>query len=82
MSIIKVNKMKWIYVIEHKLKAALCLGIILFVVLWNNIGESKTMIELGESFNTIYEDRLMAENYIYKMSEIIHQCQLLLPEYI
>lgn len=74
--------MKWIYVIEHKLKAALCLGIILFVVLWNNIGESKTMIELGESFNTIYEDRLMAENYIYKMSEIIHQCQLLLPEYI
>lgn len=74
--------MKWIYIIEHKLKAALCLGIILFVVLWNNIGESNKMIKLGESFNTIYDDRLMAENYIYQMSELLHQGQLLLPENI
>jgi hypothetical protein len=38
------------------------------------------MIKLGESFNTIYEDRLMAENYIYKMSELLHQGLLLMPE--
>ncbi len=72
--------MKWIYIIEHKLKAALCLGIILFVVLWNNIGESNKMIKLGESFNTIYNDRLMAENYIFKMSKLLHQGQLLISE--
>lgn len=77
---IKFFNVKWIYIIEHKLKAAFFLGLILLVVLWNNIVERNKMIKLGESFQTIYEDRLLAENYIYKMSELLHQGLHLIPE--
>lgn len=72
--------MKWIYIIEHKLIAAFILGCILFLVLYNNIGENNKMIKLGESFNTMYEDRLMAENYLFKLSEMIHKGLLFMPK--
>lgn len=70
--------MKWIYRIRQKMQVALLLGIIVLVVCANNVMESKNVTELGGSFSSVYEDRLLVESYIYKLSEHLY----LIPEKI
>lgn len=48
------------------------LTLILLIVLANNLEERYRMRQLGHSFQSVFEDRLMVESYIYRLSELIH----------
>lgn len=48
------------------------LTLILLIVLANNLEERHRMRQLGHSFQSVFEDRLMVESYIYRLSELIH----------
>ncbi|MEX2590880.1 MAG: MCP four helix bundle domain-containing protein [Chitinophagales bacterium] len=65
--------MKWIYIVRHKLIAALLLSVLLGLILWNNLNESNSMKKLEASFTSMYEDRLMVESYIFHLSENLHK---------
>ncbi len=54
------------------------LGIILFVVYANNVMESRNVKELGGSFSSVFEDRLLVESYIYKLSDHLYQKKIML----
>jgi hypothetical protein len=60
--------MKWIYKIDHKYKMALALTIVVFLVLGTNMVNNSHFTEIQRSFSSVYEDRLLVENYIYKLS--------------
>jgi hypothetical protein len=64
---------KWIFAIRNKAAAALMLGLIVLLVLANNLGERYSMHQLSSSFDSVYEDRLLVESYIYRLSEVIHR---------
>lgn len=50
----------------------------LVLVLANNLKERANSKQLKNAFESIYEDRLMAESYILRLSEELHQIQELL----
>jgi Four helix bundle sensory module for signal transduction len=72
--------MKWIYHIRQKMQVALLLGIIVVVVYANNVMENRNVTELGGSFSSVYEDRLLVESYIYKLSEHLYQKKIMLDQ--
>lgn len=72
--------MKWLYHIRQKMQVAFLLGIILFVVYTNNVMENRNVTELGGSFSSVYEDRLLVESYIYKLSEHLYQKKIMLDQ--
>lgn len=72
--------MKWPYFLQHKLKIALLLCIILIAVFINNRIECGNVMRLGSSFTSVYEDRLVVENYIYQLSNHLHEKKYLLNE--
>lgn len=51
---------------------------VLVVVLANNLKERSNSRELKTAFESIYQDRLMVESYILRLSEQLHQIQELL----
>ena len=61
--------MKWVYAIKYKLQAALVLTIIVFLVFAKNIMDKRNMTELGKDFISFYEDRLVVESYIFRITE-------------
>jgi hypothetical protein len=60
------------------MQVALLLGIILAVVYANNVMESRNVTELGGSFSSVFEDRLLVESYIYKLSDHLYQKKIML----
>lgn len=70
--------MKWIYHIKQKMQVAFLLGIILMVVYVNSVMENRNVEELGGSFSSVYEDRLLVESYIYKLSDHLYQKKIML----
>lgn len=64
------NKVKWI------------LGILLvfFLVLMTNLIDRNNFVQVRESINTIYEDRLIANDLIIKMMREVHQKELSLMQ--
>lgn len=54
------------------------LGIILIVVYANNVMENRNVTELGGSFSSVYEDRLLVESYIYNLSDHLYQKKIML----
>jgi hypothetical protein len=72
--------MKWIYHIKQKMQVAFLLGIILLVVYANNVMESRNVNELGGSFSSVYEDRLLVESYIYNLSDHLYQKKIMLDQ--
>lgn len=70
--------MKWIYHIKQKMQVAFLLGIILIVVYANNVMENRNVTELGGSFSSVYEDRLLVESYIYNLSDHLYQKKIML----
>lgn len=64
--------MKWTYVIRQKTKAAMALGTIFVLILATNVMDKSHFSELQDSFSAVYEDRLVAEIYIYKLSAQLH----------
>lgn len=67
--------MKWTYSIKNKTTAAILLAIILGLTMLTNLLERKRFKELEESFTSIYEDRLMAENYLFHMYDNLKKKQ-------
>lgn len=61
--------MKWAYTIRNKTKAALLLAIVLGLTMLTNLLERKRFRELEQSFSSMFEDRLMAESYLFHLYE-------------
>jgi len=70
--------MKWIQHIRQKMQVAFLLGIIVMMVYANSVMENRNVSELGGSFSSVYEDRLLVESYIYKLSEHLYQKKIML----
>lgn len=61
--------MKWTYSIQNKTTAALLLAFVLGLTLLTNLLERNRFRQLERSFSSMYEDRLMAENYLFHLYE-------------
>jgi Four helix bundle sensory module for signal transduction len=72
--------MKWIYSIQQKAQVAFLLAIVLLGVFMKNVIDRNNVSELGDSFSSVYEDRLLVESYIYKLSDHLHQKQKLIDD--
>ncbi len=72
--------MKWIYAIQQKAQVAFLLALILFGVFVKNILERNNVSELGDSFSSVYTDRLLVESYIYQLSDQLYQKQILFDQ--
>jgi hypothetical protein len=72
--------MKWTYSIEQKLKAAILLGLVFALVFVKNRMDSNNVAELGSSFSSVFEDRLVVERYIYQISSQLYQKKILLDQ--
>lgn len=70
--------MKWTYRIPNKLGTSILLMGALVLVLVNNLKERANSKQLKTAFESIYEDRLMAESYILRLADELHQIQELL----
>lgn len=62
---------------NRKLKAAIVLTILIAMIFGKNVLERKNFNELGDSFISFYEDRLMVESYIFSISEKLFRIKLL-----
>lgn len=65
--------MKWIYRFKHRVQAAFLLAIIIGIVSTKNIWDKRNVNELGDSFSSVYEDRLLVESYIYSLSDHLYR---------
>lgn len=70
--------MKWTYSIPNKMGTSALLMGVLVLVLFNNLTERSNSTKLQTAFESIYEDRLMAESYILRLADELHQIQELL----
>jgi hypothetical protein len=68
--------MKWIYSIQERGKAAVILTVVIILVSVVTLMEKSNVSELGSSFSSVYEDRLVVESYIYKFSDYLYQKKL------
>ncbi|WP_439506385.1 MCP four helix bundle domain-containing protein [Sediminibacterium sp.] len=67
--------MKWTYGFQNKLTASIVLGLVFLLILFTTFSNNRNFSSLNESFETIYEDRLIAESFLFKLSSLIHQKQ-------
>lgn len=72
--------MKWAYSIEQKMKAAMVLTVVFVFLFIKNVSDKRHFNELGDSFSAVYEDRLMAESYIYELSNHLSRKKLLVDD--
>jgi hypothetical protein len=70
--------MKWTYAIPAKLKASLVLTGVIGIILINNLTERSQTRELKTAFESMYEDRLIAESYILQLSDELRSIQHIL----
>ena len=65
--------MKWTYGIENKLVASLSLLSLCLLVLFSHYIDRNHTAKVKASISTLYEDRLIAEDYILKMTIALYQ---------
>ncbi len=70
--------MKWAYSIRQKIKVALLLAIVCLIIVLKNIYDKHNVDELGTTFSSVYEDRLLVESYIYELSNHLYQKKMML----
>ena len=70
--------MKWAHSIRRKISAALLLAAIFILLFVKNLVDSNNVTQLGNSFSSVYEDRLVVESYIYRMSEHLFRKKFML----
>jgi hypothetical protein len=75
--------MSYANTLNKKLKLAIVLTFLLLLIFGKNILDRQNFNELGDSFASVYEDRLVVEGYIFSISEnlfrikmLINHCQL------
>lgn len=74
--------MKWTFVIQQKLKAALLLGGIMLVVVVSTILTRNDIEGIDKSFSSIYQDRLMPTIDIVYLSENLYSKRLLVEKHL
>ncbi|MCC6599583.1 MAG: MCP four helix bundle domain-containing protein [Crocinitomicaceae bacterium] len=74
--------MKWTFGVQQKAIAALLLTFVLAVVLFNNRMEKSNIAKLEDTFSSVYHDRLLVENYIYRLSNLIQEKRLFVEQCI
>ncbi len=65
--------MKWTYTIKNKALASAILLTLCLLVLFSNYIDRNHTNNVKKSISTLYEDRLIAEEYILKMTVFIYQ---------
>lgn len=70
--------MKWAHNIRRKIRTGLLLAAIFVLLFLKNSMDSKNVAELGASFSSVYEDRLLVESYIYRMSDHLFRKKIML----
>ncbi len=68
--------MKWAYSIQQKFKAAALLGVVCVIVLITALMGKHNIDRLGNSFSSVFNDRLVVESYIYRISDHLYQKKL------
>ncbi len=72
--------MKWTYSVKNKMRAAMLLFIVLALVLLNNFSERNNSLKINKAIHSIYDDRLIAESYIFQYLNNSHQIIELIDE--
>ncbi|NJN26667.1 MAG: hypothetical protein HC819_12165 [Cyclobacteriaceae bacterium] len=72
--------MKWTYILSQKTKVAVSLTLIIAMVLMTNFLSKRHFSELQQSFASVYEDRLLVEIHIYKITTFLNSKNMLLHE--
>jgi hypothetical protein len=62
---------------KRKLKVATILTVLIIMIFGKNILERRNFNELGNSFVSFYDDRLVVEGYIFSISEELFRIKLL-----
>lgn len=70
--------MQWAHRIRRKISAALLLAAIFVLVFVKNMVENQYVSELGASFASVYEDRLVVESYIYRLSDHLFRKKIMI----
>lgn len=63
---------------SSKVKIAIVLTFLIVLIFGKNLFERKNFNELGDSFISFYEDRLVVESYIFSISEKLFRIKLLI----
>ncbi|UBM59872.1 MCP four helix bundle domain-containing protein [Marinilongibacter aquaticus] len=69
--------MNWLYGIRNKMQVGALLLVILGLILWNNLEERRQSKALQTHFDAIFADRLLAESYLFEISEKLHEKSML-----
>lgn len=70
--------MQWAHRIRRKISAALLLAAIFVLLFVKNIVDNKYVNELGASFASVYEDRLVVEGYIFRLSDHLFRKKIMI----
>lgn len=70
--------MKWAFFFRSRFAAAALLAATFLVVVIKNIIDTRNVSQLRSSFASVYEDRLLPESYIYRLSEHLWQKKMLI----
>jgi hypothetical protein len=70
--------MKWTYSLTNKSVASVALLLLCLLVLWSNRIDRDHTTHVRKSITTLYEDRLVAETHILKMTNDLYQIKEIL----
>lgn len=70
--------MNWTFPIKGKWRAALVFSLVLALMLSKNLADNKRSEALNTTFNSVYEDRLVVEHYIYQLTSLLYENRLML----
>ena len=68
---------RWIS-FSHKMKVLLSLAVVVVLLFVKDVMDKQNVTNLGSSFSSVYEDRLLPESYIYQMAEHLYHKRMLL----
>ena len=74
--------MKWTYIIRQKTKTATALAVVFGLMMITSLMDRNYFSELQRSVTSVYEDRLLAESYIYRLSGLLHEKKRLMNELV
>ena len=74
--------MKWSFVIQQKLKAALLLGGIMILIILGNLLSRNHMQGIDKSFSSIYKDRLIPATTITYLAENLYGKRLSMEKFL
>jgi len=74
--------MKWTFIIQQKVKAVLLLTVMIVLIGFTNYIEQKNMDQMGESFTSIYYDRLIPATEIFHLTENLFNKRIILQPFV